>query len=514
MGLPQIKKFNAKITDQIENASSDLLIVLVGENEIQKKQIKSGFLSYLDNICDGIISQLLSFENFTGKWLETTYSLIPQQKIGKRIALIGTGSKTDLSQARVREMGVQSAYLARKLKSNDVFCIPSSQLVLSLNDFQDYILLGFNLGLYKFHNTNMSDDIKKELKNTLKFTLYSKEKLQFSKSSHLVNDSINFCRLLQDGSPNIVNPKFVSSSIKTALTGKKNVKVSVLGKKKLEEMGFNAMLAVAGGSAEEPQLVVVEYKPKKYDKTLAFVGKGLTMDTGGYSLKTPSTYQEGMKYDMSGAAIVLSAISAIAELELPIHVYAVGALCENMVDAHAYRVGDILTSYSGKTIEVLNTDAEGRVVLSDALYYTSNDLKADYIIEYSTLTGAMISALGHTGAGLFSHNKELIDVALQACHKTGDKAHPLPMWEEICDDIKGTISDVCNINLTRGAAGSITAAAFLNHFVKEVPYLHIDVAGVADNIKAIGYARQKGSSGYGVQLSVEIAKILSESSDT
>ena len=255
--------------------------------------------------------------------------------------------------------------------------------------------------------------------------------------------------------------------------------------------------------------MVLPQNAENFKKTIAFVGKGLTMDTGGYSIKSPSTSQESMKYDMSGSAVTLSAILAIAKLNLPVRVFAIGALCENMIDAHAYRVGDVLTSYSGKTIEVLNTDAEGRIVLSDALYYAAKDLKPDYIVEFSTLTGAMVTTFGHVGAGVFAFDKELENIIVNAAEITGERAYPLPTWEEVAEDTKGTISDVTNIGNTRGSAGSMVAAAFLKEFVNDVPFAHIDIAGVSEGNQSIGYVRKNGS-GYGVQLVIQIAKKLSE----
>ena len=216
-----------------------------------------------------------------------------------------------------------------------------------------------------------------------------------------------------------------------------------------------------------------------------------------------------MKYDMSGSAVTLSSILAIAKLQLPVRVFAIGALCENMIDAHAYRVGDVLTSYSGKTIEVLNTDAEGRIVLSDALHYAAKDLKPDYIVEFSTLTGAMITTFGHIGAGVFAFDKELEKIVMEASDATGERAYPLPIWDEVADDTKGSISDLANIGNTRGSAGSMVAAAFLNEFVNDIPFVHIDIAGVANDNQSIGYPK-KQSAGYGVQLVTEIAKILSK----
>ncbi len=507
MNLPLIKPYFANFSTDLSNFASDLAVILVDENEIKDKQLITQKIKNLDAKFSGLISNLVSLGDFEGKWLQSAVTLTTDSSISKRLILVGAGKKDDFMPARARQLGIKAADLAASLKVQNVIFVCSSLLTDNV-ELISQARIGFGMGTYKYPNSNLSSEDKTKLENPIKVTFVHSDSLhsEQNQKSEILNDTINLCRLLQDGPPNVVTPKYVAENI-TREAEKHGLKVQVFGAQKLREMGFGAMMAVAGGSANEPQLVVVEYKPEKYNKTLAFVGKGLTMDTGGYSIKTPSTFQEGMKYDMSGAAVSLSSVLAIAKLKLPIHVYAVGALCENMIDAHSYRVGDVLTSYSGKTIEVIDTDAEGRIVLSDALHYAAKDLKADYIVEYSTLTGAMIIALGHVAAGVFATNSDLEKTVVNSSKATGERVFPLPIWDEIADEMKGTISDLVNIGSTRRAAGSMAAAAFLKEFVNNVPYAHIDIAGVADGNKAVGYT-SKGGSGYGVQLSVEIAKQL------
>lgn len=508
MNLPSLKPFNANYAANLPETGEDLAIILIDENDIKDKQILSQNIKDLDSKFGGTIANLIALGDFEGKWLQSSVSLAADQKVAKRILLIGAGKKVDYVPARARQLGIKASEINNNLKAQKVLFVCSSTLTNNAEQISQ-CRVGFGMGLYKYPNSNMTaeDKAKCEIAVNVTFVHSAAANQEENKKSEFINESLNICRLLQDGPPNIVTPKYVAENI-SAEAKKHGLNVQVFGAQKLREMGFGAMMAVAGGSANEPQLVVLEYKPEKFTKTLAFVGKGLTMDTGGYSIKTPSTNQEGMKYDMSGAAVSLSALLAIAKLKLPIHVYAVGALCENMIDAHSYRVNDVLTSYSGKTIEIIDTDAEGRIVLSDALHYAAKDLKADYIVEYSTLTGAMIIALGHVGAGVFAFDSSLEKVVLNASEKTGERTHPMPIWDEVADEMKGTISDLVNVGSTRRAAGSMAAAAFLKEFVNDVPYAHIDIAGVADNNKAIGYP-QKGGVGYGVQLSVEIARLLS-----
>lgn len=508
MLLPQLKILNIYHQNSATNLNADLAIIIIDETMIEKKNIKSLDLLKLDSEFGGTISSLVSFGDFEGKWLQTTSSISLGQNISKRIVLIGAGKQHNYAPARARQLGIKSAEISLFTKSDTVSFFAYSSIFSTKEQFVQ-AGIGFNMGLYKYPNSNLKAENLIEIEKPIHLTFINSfpscgEEL---KTVKIFEQSINLCRLLQDAPPNIGTPKYVAKNIEE-YSKKLGLHCEVWGAQKLREMGFNAMLAVASGSANEPQFVIVEYKPAHFNKTIAFVGKGLTMDTGGYSLKTPSTNQESMKYDMSGAAITLSAIFAIAKLNLPVHVYAIGALCENMVDAHSYRVGDVLTGYSGKTIEVLNTDAEGRIVLSDALFYAAKDLKPDYIVEFSTLTGAMVTTFGHVGAGVFAFDKELEKIIVESAEATGERAYPLPVWDEVAEDTKGNISDLTNIGSTRGAAGSMVAAAFLKEFVNDVPYAHIDIAGVANDNQAIGYTRKNGS-GFGVQLVIQIAKTVS-----
>lgn len=509
MLLPQLKPLNISHNNSGTNLNVDLAIIVIDETDVEKGNIKSTTLQKLDSEFGGIISSLVSFGDFEGKWLQTTTSIISSQKIAKRIFLLGAGKKQNYEPARARQIGIKSAEVSLSTKSETVALFSCSSILSTKNQIAQSGI-GFNMGLYKYPNSNAKPEILAEIEKPIHLTFVNsipgcEDALNEAK---YIEESINLCRLLQDAPPNIGTPKYVSEHI--AKQAKKlGLNVEIWGAQTLREKGFHAMLAVASGSANEPQFVVIEYTPKHYKKTIAFVGKGLTMDTGGYSIKTPSTSQESMKYDMSGSAVTLSSVLAIAKLKLPVRVFAIGALCENMIDAHAYRVGDILTSYSGKTIEVLNTDAEGRIVLSDALHYAAKDLKPDYIIEFSTLTGAMITTFGHIGAGVFAFDKELEKIVMTSSERTGERAYPLPIWDEVTDDTKGNISDLSNIGSTRGSAGSMVAAAFLNEFVNDIPFAHIDIAGVANDNQSIGYTRKSGS-GFGVQLVTEIAKIISE----
>ena len=267
------------------------------------------------------------------------------------------------------------------------------------------------------------------------------------------------------------------------------------------EMGMGAFASVAQGSDAEPRLIVLRYTGGGEGPHLGFVGKAVTFDTGGISIK-PAAKMHEMKFDMSGGAAVIESIDAIATLGLPVQVTAVVPSTENMPSGHAVKPGDIVTAMNGKTIEVNNTDAEGRLILSDALSYAI-DQKVDRIVDFATLTGAVIVALGHTYAGLFSNNDDWYEAVEAAGRATGEEGWRLPLHPEFAESIKGKYGDISNIG-EAGAAGSIAGAEFLRHFVGDTPWVHVDIAGTAWGMKR-NYVGN-GASGFGVRLMVELAR--------
>ncbi len=304
------------------------------------------------------------------------------------------------------------------------------------------------------------------------------------------------CKLAKDlGNlpPNICTPSFLASKSKS-LGRQKNVSVSVLGRKEMEKLGMGSLLSVSNGSYEPPQLVIIKYSGgRKSQRPVVLVGKGITFDTGGISLK-PSSGMDEMKYDMSGAGSVIGTMQAVAKMELPMNVIALIPASENMPGGGATKPSDIVTSMSGKTIEILNTDAEGRLVLCDALTYASR-FNPSAVIDVATLTGACVVALGHVATGLFSNNEVLADDIEQAGHESWDRVWRLPTWPEYHEQLESNFADMANIG-GRGA-GSVTAACFLEKFAT-FPWAHLDIAGTAWNS-----GKSKGSTGRPVPLLCE-----------
>ncbi|OJV13401.1 MAG: leucyl aminopeptidase [Dyadobacter sp. 50-39] len=273
--------------------------------------------------------------------------------------------------------------------------------------------------------------------------------------------------------------------------------VQVLEKKQLEEQGMHALLAVSKGSDEPPVMIVSEYKPERYTKTVALVGKGVTFDTGGISIK-PSANMHLMKSDMGGAAAVLGTIELAAQLQLPIRIVGVIPSTENSVDGSAMKPGDVIGSYAGKTIEVIDTDAEGRLILADGLHYAVKHYKPDVLIDLATLTGSIIQTLGYEAAGLFTPNDNLAAELMQVADETGERLWRLPVWDEYKEEISSDIADVKNYH-GKPLAGAIVAAKFLEVFTAGHPaWAHLDIAGMA--FGDTEFAPGRAGTAYGVRL--------------
>jgi leucyl aminopeptidase len=311
----------------------------------------------------------------------------------------------------------------------------------------------------------------------------------------------NAARDLQNLPANVCTPEFLAGRAREIADAHDSVDVEIFGRDQIREMGMGALTAVAQGTDAEPQLIVLRYEGGGEGPHLGFVGKAVTFDTGGISIK-PAGKMHEMKFDMSGGAAVLEAIDAVATLGLPRRITAVVPATENMPSGRSVKPGDIVTAKNGTTIEVNNTDAEGRLILADALSYAIEQ-GADRIVNFATLTGAIIVALGHTYAGLFSNDDDWCRAVDEAGRATGEEGWRLPLHPEFAESIKGKYGDISNIG-EPGAAGSIAAAEFLKRFVDDTPWVHVDIAGMAWGMKR-NYVGS-GASGFGVRLMVELAR--------
>jgi len=358
------------------------------------------------------------------------------------------------------------------------------------------ILIGALSKNYSFNDYK----IEKKSKKILNFKLICSNKNYISKCikyAKCINEGVSETRNLVTTPPNILNPKnFANQIAKLKSTG---LKIEILDEKKLKSLGMNALLGVGQGSQNKSYVAIMKWNGKsKNSKPLCFVGKGVCFDTGGISLK-PARFMEEMKYDMAGAGTVTGLMKTLALRKAKVNAIGVVGLVENMPDGNAQRPGDVVKSYSGKTIEILNTDAEGRLVLADLLTYTEKRFEPRFIINLATLTGAIIISLGNEYAGLFSNNDQLAERINKVGYKDNEKAWRLPLDKQFDQLIDSQIADVQNINYS-GGAGSITAAQFLQRFIlKKTPWAHLDIAGMAwtkKNTKTIPV----GATGYGVKL--------------
>lgn len=373
------------------------------------------------------------------------------------------------------------------------------------------IVTGLEIGYYSLNVLATKDKTKKKA-GSISFTTEDSiaenaVKAGINKAKSVARH-INGARYIAHLPANHFTPEgFVKRSKEIAKENK--LKITVFDEPQLKKLGMNGILSVCEGSDKKAKMIMLDYAPPGATKTLAIIGKGLTFDSGGISIKPAGDMHE-MKYDMCGAAATIHAIGAIASLKSKIRVVAAIGAAENMPDAKAIKPGDVYTAYNGLTVEVQNTDAEGRLVLGDVLSYVSEKIKPDYMVDLATLTGAVIIALGHEAAAVMSNNSDLVDTIKKASLESDDRVWEFPLWDEYGEDLKSDIADLKNIAGGRGA-GSITAAMYLKNFVGEnIPWAHIDIAGTAWRKKASG-TQSNGPTGYGVRLLVELAEELSKS---
>ena len=307
-------------------------------------------------------------------------------------------------------------------------------------------------------------------------------------------------RRLQDTPANLMRPRDLVAEARKIARGASEVTVKIIDEAEMKKQGMGALLGVSQGSSEPAYLIHLSYKPKKKaKKRICLVGKGLTFDCGGISIK-PSARMDEMKYDMSGGAAVLGTFSALAGLAPSVEVHGLIPASENMVDAGAIKPGDLVTAGNGMTIEVLNTDAEGRLILADALVYAGKKVKPDAIIDLATLTGAMVVALGHEITGAMGNDEDLLDALVESGQATSEAVWPMPIIDFHKEDMKGTVGDLKNIGSPSTGAGSCTAGAFLSYFVGAIPWVHLDIAGTAWGASDRDYQGGPVGTGVGVRL--------------
>jgi leucyl aminopeptidase len=476
---------NLKITPNVNN-NSDFYIFFCEKNFL----FNSKKLSFL-NINNKEINSIL-LKNKDEDYFVFNYHSSRPKKI---IFINQKDNKDDFENQNIGGKVISEIKSAKEI--NVIFSNESKLL----EDYYFNFFLGCFLKKYsftKYKTIFKKNENTKEITNLL---ITSSNKIFFNKIINNVENIINGVFLTRDlvsEPPNYLNPeKFVSEIKKLSKLG---LKVEVFDYSKMKKIGMNALLGVAQGSKNLPYFVTITWKPNnsKNKKPLSFIGKGVCFDTGGISLK-PAKFMEDMKYDMAGAGAVVGLMKTLALRKSKSYVVSAVALVENMPGGAAQRPGDVVKSYSGKTIEVLNTDAEGRLILADAIYYIDEQYKPELIVDLATLTGAIVVSLGSEYAGLFSNNDKLSEKLIKAGEIENEKLWRFPLHKNYDKLMDSKIADIQNINYS-GGAGSITAAQFLQRFLKNnTPWAHLDIAGMAWTKKDLDII-PTGATGYGVKL--------------
>ncbi|OOG23835.1 leucyl aminopeptidase [Thioalkalivibrio denitrificans] len=458
----------------------------------------SGAARVLDKASGGMLSTILRRGDMDGEKEQTLWLYNLPNTLCDRVLLVGCGKEREFNEAAYRSV---TATMARTVNK--------SGAVEAVNYLTDLPVKGRDTlwkisqavtvtqdTLYRFQQLkSKKDEVQRPLRRII-LSVPSRSDLLPGEEAVRVASAISlgtrFTRDLANLPGNICTPTYLADQARQLNKTYKSVKVEVMEEADMEKLGMGALLSVSRGSEQPAKLIVMEYRGGKKDsKPIVLVGKGITFDTGGISLK-PGEAMDEMKFDMCGAASVLGVMKAIAEMMLPLNVIGVVAAAENMPDGKASRPGDVVTSMSGQTVEILNTDAEGRLVLCDALSYVER-FEPESVIDIATLTGACIIALGHQATGLLSNHGPLANELLNAGRQCYDRAWELPLWEEYQEQLKSNFADMANIG--GRPAGTITAACFLSRFTKKYHWAHLDIAGVAWKS-----GKEKGATGRPVPL--------------
>ena len=475
---------------------------------------KDAVFKSADQALGGHLSEVAKHESFEGKTGQVVSMYTAGKLPAKRVVVVGAGPRGDFSNANLKDVTAAIAQTAAKVNAASIgFVLPA------LGGGREAALVqmaveGLYLGSYKFGRYLTGDDHKKPLSlKKLGIVVDARGKKPTAAQSKMfqiaidrgtvIAQAINHARDLINEPAAVATPVHIAANAQAIAKKHKGVlTVTVLDVKKCADLGMGMFLAVGQGSDQEPRFVHMTYKPsKKPKKKICFIGKGVTFDSGGYSLK-PSNSMEDMKIDMSGAAAVIAAMDAIATLGSEHEVHVVTALCENLVSGRAYKLGDVLKSMDGTTVEINNTDAEGRLTLGDAITYARTKIDPDEMFDFATLTGACMVALGPYTAGVMSDHEHLVKNWLSIAERAGEDMWRLPLTSRLREQLKSPIADMRNTGDRYG--GAITAGLFLKTFAKDTPWVHVDIAGPASS-SSNRPSQPKGGTGFAVATIVEYA---------
>jgi len=470
-----------------------------------------GFLQKLDELTNGFIKAAIESEEFTGKEGDTAYfHLIGNDKVkARRLLLVGAGEAADYKIASVSNLVGTAVRALRTKNAKSVAVVPR------INEDAEAASAAAVQGAYiSIFDPDKYRTVDKEQKTVEKLVIVMEgaDEAALKKgveTGQIVGESLNFTRDLANEPGAYMTPTDMAERARE-VANQFGLNIDVLDEARMEQEGMGSLLSVSHGSDQPAKLIIMKYVPADYDDSgkelLAFVGKGVTFDSGGISLK-PGENMELMKYDMTGGATVIGAMRAIAQLKPPIPVLGVAPCTENLPSGKATKPGDVVRAMTGKTIEVINTDAEGRLILADAIAYAKK-LGATKVIDMATLTGAVSIALGDVNAAVLGTDQKLIDQIISAGHEVGEKFWQLPLDKEYSKQIKSDIADIKNVGGRK--AGTITAAAFLKEFADGLAWAHLDIAGTAWADDAKPY-RAKGPTGIALRTLLKIVEWESQS---
>jgi len=488
-------------SSNLEEIKDQCLVIAFFEDNLKPNKEISDF----DRLISNVINNSIKNRDFKAEKDESKLFYINNKNL-KCLALLGLGKENDFSLSKLMDA---IGKLSKKLRTSG---IKSFALYLDSfrnknyeqNAYLEKITQAIALSLYQFTKFKTKDLDK--LKSIDKVAIIAANN-DISKLKKIVNealilsDAVNKTRDLVNTPPNIATPEYIANHA-ADLAKKNRLKCTIFDEKQIEKFGMGCFMAVAKGSANKPRIAVLEYNGNGKEKPIVLVGKGVTFDTGGYNLK-PSAYLTAMKDDKAGACGVINILEACAKLNLNVNVVGIAALAENMISDKSYRPDDVLKSYSGITVEITNTDAEGRLVLADALSY-SLEYKPKAVIDIATLTGASIIALGYFASPVLGNNQELLEKIKAASEKSLEKIWQFPLWEEYEELIKSDIADIKHVH-DGIDAGVIVGAIFLKHFVKDTPWAHLDIGATVWAKQEKGHI-VKGATGFGVLLLLNLLR--------
>lgn len=489
------------IKEKLVKYNKAVLILPIFQKEKLYAQAKQ-----IDGKLDNLISTIIS-DGYYEPTLGNVHVIYTNNKINiKKIVLVGLGEKKDFDIEKYYQAISSAISYINKTKISKCAVFIENKYQNNLQNIAEIAILS----TYKFSNyKNKKNKNKLEsIDFIVEDNISSLEIKTIIKKVLGITEGIFLARDLANHPSNYLNPVKMAEIVKKLF--KNSIDIKIYGEQEIEKMGMGLMKSVSRGSKEDAKLIILDYKPKKFNTTLALVGKGLTFDSGGVSLK-PSYDMDLMKMDMAGAAAVIGAFTVITKIK-PNNIRIIGAIgaTENMQSHMAQKPGDIWRSYSGKTVEVLNTDAEGRLVLADVLSYVQDKYHPEYLVDIATLTGACMIALGQEYAGAFGNNNKLLDIFSDISQKNYEKTWEMPINQQFHNEVKSEIADLKNMGNGRDADACI-AAAFLEEFIdRKTKWAHLDIAGPAIITKSNKYYIPKGGSGFGVKTIIELIKKINK----